>query len=242
MSRYDRWSHADMPEGAELARIQRGISETMGAIIADRCNPTAMPPSERVTVVGAPQVATASEPEIGRGWQRERPITSPPGQEAIERLVNAALPHGPLEAMRAQIRGLSPEQRAQTLTELETRKGQPFYLEIKALLEEAAEGPAKEAGLDHTNLVALADHRKLLACVVDLRMLRAHKLSNTASGMPRGEDKGGHHAGRRRDHVADVIRVWQYNWFAALFHKRHVVSGGVVGAPLASLSELQNAR
>jgi hypothetical protein len=157
MSRYDRWSYADMPEGAELARIQRGISETMGKIISDRYNPAnSLPPSPTVRVEGATEVKTAFDPGGGRGWAEPRPITSPPGQEAIERLVNAALPHGPqfksaadpLEAMRAQIRGLSPEQRAQTLKHLETRKGQPFYLEIKALLEEGieeAEGPAKEA-------------------------------------------------------------------------------------------------
>ena len=39
MSRYDRWSHADMPTGEELRRIQAGIETTMAAIIADRYNP-----------------------------------------------------------------------------------------------------------------------------------------------------------------------------------------------------------
>jgi hypothetical protein len=134
-----------MPEGAELAHVQRGINDTMRAIVTDRYNPTnGLPPSPTVTVVGATEVKTAFDPGGGRGWAEPRPITSPPGQEAIERLVNAALPHGPqfksaadpLEAMRVQIRGLSPEQRAQTLKHVETRKGQPFYLEIKALLEE----------------------------------------------------------------------------------------------------------
>jgi hypothetical protein len=157
MSRYDRWSGADMPQGEELRRIQAGINRTLSDIVADRYNPVhGLPPSPTVTVVGAAEVKEPFEPGAGRGWAEPRPITSPPGQEAIERLVNAALPHGPqfksaadpLDAMRAQIRGLSPEQRAQTLKHLETRKGQPFYLEIKALLEEgieAAKGPAKEA-------------------------------------------------------------------------------------------------
>lgn len=92
MSRFDRWSHADMPGAEENRRIQAGIDAVMRDIIADpRKNPTAMPPSETVTVVGAPKVVTAGE----RGWQEEQPLTSPPGQDVIERLVNAELPHGP---------------------------------------------------------------------------------------------------------------------------------------------------
>jgi hypothetical protein len=152
MSRYDRWSYADMPEGAELARIQRGISETMGKIISDRYNPAnSLPPSPTVTVVGATEAKTAFEPGGGRGWQRERPITSPPGQEAIERLVNAALPPGPaqqLEGIRVTIGRMSPEQRARCLADLEGRKDHPFYAQVKAMLKEGieeAEGPAKEA-------------------------------------------------------------------------------------------------
>ena len=62
MSRYDRWSHAEMPSGEELARIQRGINATMGAIIADRYSPhTVLPRSETVTVASAPKVVTAGE-------------------------------------------------------------------------------------------------------------------------------------------------------------------------------------
>ena len=92
MSRYDRWSHADTPSGDELARINKGINDTMRAIISDRYNPTnSLPRSGAVTVVGAPKVETAGE----RGWAEQRPLTSPPGQDAIERLVNAELPHGP---------------------------------------------------------------------------------------------------------------------------------------------------
>jgi hypothetical protein len=60
--------------------------------------------------------------------------------------------------------------------------------------------------------------------------------------MPRGEDEGRHHAGRRSDRAADIIRIWQDYWLVALFNKRHVVSGRIVGAPLAGLGEFQNTR
>ena len=72
MSRYDRWTHADMPQGEELARIQRGIDETMAAIIADRYNPAnSLPRSETVTVASAPKVVTAGEPR-GAGHANDR--------------------------------------------------------------------------------------------------------------------------------------------------------------------------
>jgi hypothetical protein len=73
-------------------------------------------------------------------------------------------------------------------------------------------------------------------------MLGAHQLPDPASGVPRCADEGRHHAGRRRDHATDIIRIRQYDWFVALFHKRHVFPGRVVGAPLAGLGEFQNAR
>jgi hypothetical protein len=149
MSRYDRFSYADMPEGAELARIQRGINDTMRAIVTDRYNPAnSLPPSPTVTVVGATEAKTAFEPGGGRGWAEPRPITSPPGQEAIERLVNAALPPGPaqqLEGIRVTIGRMSPEQRAHASAWLAGRNDHPLCADVRAMLEEA-EGPAKEAG------------------------------------------------------------------------------------------------
>jgi hypothetical protein len=152
MSRYDRWSHADMPGAEENRRIQAGIDAVMRDIIADpRKDPTAMPPSERVTVVGAPQVTTAFEPEIGRGWQRERPITCPPGQDAIERLVNAALPPGPvqqLEGIRVTIARMGPEERERASAWLAGRNDHPFYAEVRAMLEEAIEGAASAEEAD----------------------------------------------------------------------------------------------
>jgi hypothetical protein len=119
-----------MPQGEELARIQRGIDQTIRAVAADRYNPTALPRSETVTVVGAPKVA--GEPD--RGWQREQPITSPPGQSAIERLVNAALPHPGMEQIKAQIRALTPAQRVQLLRQIEVSTD-PRAAELKALVE-----------------------------------------------------------------------------------------------------------
>jgi hypothetical protein len=135
MSRYDRFSSADMPEGAELARIQRGIDATMGAIIADRYNPiNSLPPSGTVTVIGATEVKTAFDPGGGRGWVEPRPITSPPGQDAIERLVNAALPHPGMEQIKAQIGALTPAQRVQLLRQIEVSTD-PRAAELKALVE-----------------------------------------------------------------------------------------------------------
>lgn len=135
-----------MPQGEEFRRIQAGIDATMRAIIADpRKDPTAMPPSPTVTVVGATEVKTAFDPGGGRGWQRERPITSPPGQDAIERLVNAALPPGPaqqLEGIRVTIARMGPEERERALAWLAGRNDHPVYAEVRAMLEK---GAAKEA-------------------------------------------------------------------------------------------------
>ena len=96
MTRYDRWSHDGAPSAEENLRIQAGIDATMRDVIANRARPE--PSSPTVTVVGAPRVITAGEPEPpkrGTGWVEPRPLAPPPGQDAIERLVNAFLPHGP---------------------------------------------------------------------------------------------------------------------------------------------------
>jgi hypothetical protein len=93
MTRYDRWSHDGAPSFEENLRIQAGIDATMRDVIANRARP--LPSSPTVTVVGAPRVVTAGDPPRGTGWVDPRPLAPPPGQEAIERLVNAVLPHGP---------------------------------------------------------------------------------------------------------------------------------------------------
>jgi hypothetical protein len=53
-------------------------------------------PNDRRGVL--PSTPTASQPAsgpAGSGWRDQAPLTLPPGQALIERMVNAALPHGP---------------------------------------------------------------------------------------------------------------------------------------------------
>ena len=78
------------PTAEELA-IQAGISATMRDVITRdaRHNPNALSPPVNVTPVGAQRV------EAVDGWAEEKPLRLPPGQDVIERLVNAELPHGP---------------------------------------------------------------------------------------------------------------------------------------------------
>lgn len=78
------------------AEIQRGIDAAMADVIRRdaRHNPNALDPPARVQVVGAPTVVDADSPRQ-RGWVDPKPLEPPPGQDVIERLVNAALPHGP---------------------------------------------------------------------------------------------------------------------------------------------------
>jgi hypothetical protein len=82
-------------EAEDAARLQAGIDATMRSVIADRYDPTRREPSPTVGVVGAVPVAPASPLVRGTGWADPRPLALPPGQDAIERLVDAALPHGP---------------------------------------------------------------------------------------------------------------------------------------------------
>ncbi len=79
-----RWEH-EAPEGEEARAIQRGIDATMRDVIRDRgYNPHHFG-----------SMADTPGPQPGSGWQDEKPLESPPGQDIIERLVNEALPHGP---------------------------------------------------------------------------------------------------------------------------------------------------
>jgi hypothetical protein len=71
--------------------IQAGISATMADVIRHdaRHNPNALSAPATVVPVGAQRV------EAVDGWAEQRPLRLPPGQDVIERLVNAELPHGP---------------------------------------------------------------------------------------------------------------------------------------------------
>jgi hypothetical protein len=133
-SRYDRWSREGMPTGAEADRIQAGINATMADVVGRDARAPGLPPSPTVRVAGAVQV---TEPIAGRGWANEVPFASPPGQDAIERLVNAALPPGPaagLASIRAQIRALTPAQREQLLGQIKA-SNDPLAGELRALVE-----------------------------------------------------------------------------------------------------------
>jgi hypothetical protein len=76
------WS--DTVSGDDLRRAQASIDDAMAGVRADarRSNPNAV------------QGVAAAGPK-GTGWVDPRKLESPPGQDAIERLVRDALPHGP---------------------------------------------------------------------------------------------------------------------------------------------------
>ena len=76
----------------EERRIQAGIDATMREVIADRYNPNALAAPAKVTVAGA--VPVVDGPPLS-GRSEPRPLAPPPGQEAIERLVNAGCPTDP---------------------------------------------------------------------------------------------------------------------------------------------------
>jgi hypothetical protein len=136
MSRYDRFSHADMPGAEENRRIQAGIDAVMRDVIADRYNPiNSLPKAQTVTVANAPRVTTAGEE---RGWADEKPLASPmPNGSFIESVHGAMIDHhlGPalpaLASIRATIQALSSAQRAEMLRSPTLRP------ELRVLIEEA---------------------------------------------------------------------------------------------------------
>jgi hypothetical protein len=68
--------------------VQRDISRTMANVVKDPyCNPQSLRAPATATPANAPRVVT-------HGWQEERKIESPPGQDAIEALCNSMQPHG----------------------------------------------------------------------------------------------------------------------------------------------------
>ena len=75
----------------EERRIQEGIDATMREVVRHdaRHNPNALSAPVNVTPIGAQRVDAADN-----GWAEEKPLRLPPGQDVIERLVNAELPHG----------------------------------------------------------------------------------------------------------------------------------------------------
>ena len=81
-------------EALDNERTQVGIDATMREVIgAANYNPNHFEPPSKVTVAGAVPVVEAGSPRRN-GWAEPAPLRPPPGQEIIERLVNAAFPPG----------------------------------------------------------------------------------------------------------------------------------------------------
>lgn len=78
-----RWDPQPMSVEEEHC-IQQGIDATMRGVIADRGGYS---PSKFGSMAETPA-------QRGTGWQDAQPLGPPPGQDAIERMVNAAQPHG----------------------------------------------------------------------------------------------------------------------------------------------------
>ncbi len=94
----------------EDRRIQAGIDAAMRGVIAEQTstdptrikNPTAQRiPEHLLTNQPKPPQLDLSQallvipPKRGSGWAEAAPLSSPPGQETIERIANALAPHGP---------------------------------------------------------------------------------------------------------------------------------------------------
>lgn len=81
-------------EALDNEQTQVGIDATMREVIgAASYNPNHFEPPSKVTVAGAVPVVEAGSPRRN-GWAEPAPLRPPPGQEIIERLVNAAFPPG----------------------------------------------------------------------------------------------------------------------------------------------------
>jgi hypothetical protein len=88
-------------EADDRARLQAGIDATMRQSIAERAyNPVQREAMPKVGVMGAPLVTAGAPLVRGTGWSEPRPLALPPGQDVIERLVNAAQPHGSESPLR----------------------------------------------------------------------------------------------------------------------------------------------
>jgi hypothetical protein len=75
-----------MPSGDEAERIQRDIARTMGDVIRHDMRNV----HRRVSPI--PDTAEPRAAPKGNGWRDPAPLSLPPGQDLIERMVNAALP------------------------------------------------------------------------------------------------------------------------------------------------------
>jgi hypothetical protein len=77
------------PEQLQQLITQLQIQKVMGDVIRDvRYNPEPRSMAE-----------TPGPTKARNGWLPETPITSPPGQDLIERMTNQAQPHGPMNPL-----------------------------------------------------------------------------------------------------------------------------------------------
>jgi hypothetical protein len=87
VDRYERWSHADTPSGAEDFRIQLEIARSMRAMLA------------RETSVPEPSSPLPKEDRVvppsksKNGWLELEPARPPAGISTIDEMVNRNLPH-----------------------------------------------------------------------------------------------------------------------------------------------------
>ncbi len=105
----------------EDRRIQAGIDATMRGVIAEQVDPDPTrvknPTTQRIPEhlltnqpkppqgTGLDQALLVIPPKRGTGWVDAAPLSSPPGQETIERIANALAPHGPEHGKKAEGEG-----------------------------------------------------------------------------------------------------------------------------------------
>jgi hypothetical protein len=144
MSRYDRWGRAEMPEGETLRQIQRGINETMAAVVVDRYNPvTSLPSSGTVTLPNAPRVTDLPETVARRSDRDTIDLRSRPSyaDAVVGAMIDAAFPPPPpaplvegLAAIRASIEAIPSATRKEMLLRSDLKP------KLREMLEEAERG------------------------------------------------------------------------------------------------------
>jgi hypothetical protein len=111
MTRFDRWSRDNMPGDSELAKINRGIAETMCHVIVSRNI------SQSASMI-PPQQRAAEEPRPASGGTV--PITPPPGIDNIDRIAESFARQDRIAAIRQAAENAEIERR------LVERKKDPY--------------------------------------------------------------------------------------------------------------------
>jgi hypothetical protein len=79
----------------ELAMARAVPTDLVQAIVNDNRRGPSQPSSP-----GRPRPPTNDVVQVGHGWVEPAPLTSPPGQDHIERIANSLAPHGPAHPSR----------------------------------------------------------------------------------------------------------------------------------------------